>query len=229
MNALANSQQEELAKFVDAAYPNSEAPVRFARYTGQEGGQARETLRSAPPDVLLTNYMMLELMLTRREDRELVRAAQELQFLVFDELHTYRGRQGADVAMLMRRCRHAFGNDVICVGTSATMASDGTTEDGRHAVAEVSQSLFGVDFTPEQVIGETLQRTTPAAVQLGLPTPTRAGIRSAVAAERTLLRPDYEQFRRHPLTSWIESTFGIREEPETGELLRQEPRRLQGA
>jgi len=36
-----------------------------------------------------------------------------------DELHTYRGRQGADVAMLIRRCRHAFCNDIICVGTSA--------------------------------------------------------------------------------------------------------------
>ena len=37
-------------------------------------------------------------------------------------LHTYRGRQGSDIAMLIRRCRHAFGNDVICVGTSATIA-----------------------------------------------------------------------------------------------------------
>jgi hypothetical protein len=43
----------------------------------------------------LTNYMMLELLLTRSEDRELVRAAQGIRFLVFDELHTYRGRQGA--------------------------------------------------------------------------------------------------------------------------------------
>ena len=226
MNALANSQQEELAKFVDAAYPDGEAPVRFARYTGQEGGQARETLRGAPPDVLLTNYMMLELMLTRREDREMVRAAQGLRFLVFDELHTYRGRQGADVAMLMRRCRHAFGNDVICVGTSATMASDGTTEDRRRAVAEVSQALFGVDFAPDQVIGETLQRATPSAVGEG-DGDGRAGIRNAVAADEAP-PSDYDQFRRHPLTSWIESTFGIREEPETGELLRQAPRRIQG-
>ena len=225
MNALANSQQEELAKFVDAAYPGGEAPVRFARYTGQEGGQARETLRSAPPDVLLTNYMMLELMLTRREDREMVRAAQGLRFLVFDELHTYRGRQGADVAMLMRRCRHAFGNDVICVGTSATMASDGTTEDRRRAVAEVSQALFGVGFAPDQVIGETLQRATPAVEPDD--GSVRAGIRNAVAGDQ---HPpaDYDRFRRHPLTSWIESTFGIRKEAETGELLRQAPRRIQG-
>ena len=225
MNALANSQHEELAKFIDAAYPQGEAPVRFARYTGQERGEAREALRGSPPDVLLTNYMMLELMLTRREDREVVRAAQGLRFLVFDELHTYRGRQGADVAMLIRRCRHAFGNDVICVGTSATMASDGTTEDQRRAVAEVSQSLFGVDFTPEQVIGESLQRATPEIDPDDAA--TRAGIQNSVAGNEHPSE-DYELFRRHPLTSWIESTFGIREETETGELRRQAPRRLQG-
>lgn len=39
--------------------------------------------------------MMLELLLTRTEDRELVRAAQGLRFLVFDEMHTYRGRTPA--------------------------------------------------------------------------------------------------------------------------------------
>ena len=125
MNALANSQSEELGKFIDRGYPEGQSLVRFARYTGQERGETREAIRSNPPDILLTNYMMLELLLTRSEDRELVRAAQGLRFLVFDELHTYRGRQGADVAMLIRRCRHAFGNDIICVGTSATMASGG--------------------------------------------------------------------------------------------------------
>ena len=93
MNALANSQDEELKKFLVKGYPEGLFPVRFARYTGQEKGDVREAIRSNPPDVLLTNYMMLELLLTRVEDREVVRAAQGLQFLVFDELHTYRGRQ----------------------------------------------------------------------------------------------------------------------------------------
>ena len=110
MNALANSQDEEIGKFLCKGYPEARPPVRFARYTGQERGAAREAIRSDPPDVLLTNHMMLELLLTRSEDRALVRAAQGLRFLVFDELHTYRGRQGADVAMLIRRCRHALGN-----------------------------------------------------------------------------------------------------------------------
>ena len=225
MNALANSQDEELGKFIHRGYPEGQSIVRFARYTGQEKGETREGIRSNPPDILLTNYMMLELMLTRSEDRELVRAARNLKFLVFDELHTYRGRQGADVAMLIRRCRHAFGDDIICVGTSATMASGGSSEDQRVEVAKVSQSLFGVDFTPEQIVGETLERATP---EIDVSDPLAKDAIRAALTSGDGPPPDYEAFRSHPLSSWIESTFGVREEAGTGRLLRQVPRRLEG-
>ena len=89
MNALANSQAEELKKFLEKGYGHGKSPVSFERYTGQEKGDEREGIRNNPPDILLTNYMMLELLLTRREDRALVKAAQGLRYLVFDELHTY--------------------------------------------------------------------------------------------------------------------------------------------
>ena len=172
MNALANSQSEELGKFIDRGYPEGRPPVRFARYTGQERGETREAIRSESPDILLTNYMMLELLLTRSEDRELVRAARGLRFLVFDELHTYRGRQGADVAMLIRRCRHAFGNDVICVGTSATMASGGGSDNRRLEVAKVSQSLFGVDFTgTPRALRQAIGSDEPFTGRFDLPLP----------------------------------------------------------
>ena len=225
MNALANSQDEELGKFLCKGYPEGQPPVRFARYTGQERGADREAIRSDPPDILLTNYMMLELLLTRSEDRALVRAAQGLGFLVFDELHTYRGRQGADVAMLIRRCRHAFGNRAVCIGTSATMASGGSSEEQRSEVAKVSRSLFGVDFKPDQVIGETLERAT-SEIDPAAPS-TRNAIREAVLSDDEP-PSDYESFRAHPLASWIESTFGVREEAGTGKLVRQTPRRLGG-
>lgn len=226
MNALANSQEVELEKFLEKGYPEGQPPVRFKRYTGQEKGEVREDIRSNPPDVLLTNYMMLELLLTRTEDRELVRAAQGLRFLVFDELHTYRGRQGADVALLIRRCRQAFGgHDITCIGTSATIASGGSTEDQRREVAKVAQSLFGVDFAPEQVIGETLERATPEVdvADSHVIETIRAAINSDASPPE-----DYDEFRIHPLASWIESTFGVREENGTKRLIRQAPRRLQG-
>jgi hypothetical protein len=222
MNALANSQAEELSKFLG----KENQPVRFARYTGQEKADEKNAIRANPPDVLLTNYMMLELMLTRSEDRELVRAAQGLKFLVFDELHTYRGRQGADVAMLIRRCRLAFGgHDIICVGTSATMASGGTSLDQKREVAKVAQTLFGTPVDATQVIGETLERATPehdfAKAQV------RAQIVEAVATAAP--PPDaYSEFCSHPLASWIESTFGVQAESGTGRFIRQAPRQLEG-
>ena len=68
---------------------------------------------------------MLELMLVRPRERHFIdRASSALRFLVMDELHTYRGRQGADVALLIRRLRERGGNpDLICIGTRATMVS----------------------------------------------------------------------------------------------------------
>ncbi|MDY6909415.1 MAG: DEAD/DEAH box helicase [Thermodesulfobacteriota bacterium] len=226
MNALANSQAEELSKYLQKVYPERLPPVRFARYTGQERGVEREQIRTNPPDILLTNYMMLELLLTRREDAGLVEAARALRFLVFDELHTYRGRQGADVAMLIRRCRWAFGaGDIVCVGTSATMASEGTSEDQKQHVAQVAQKLFGVPFTPDQIIGETLERATR---ELDFNAPdVIAQLRQAI--ETDVEAPDdTDGFCSHPLSSWIESAFGIRTETETGRLVRQAPRHLLG-
>ena len=66
-----------------------------------------------------------------------------LRFLVLDELHPYRGRQGADVAMLVRRVRERFNQDRVCIGTSATMASEGSAKDRTTAVANIAGRLFG--------------------------------------------------------------------------------------
>jgi ATP-dependent helicase YprA (DUF1998 family) len=101
MNALANRQEQELQKFLKFGYPDGRGPVTFRRYTGQENDDERRAILADPPDILLTNYVMLELILTRTDERPLVKAAKGLQFLVLDELHTYRGRQGADVALLL--------------------------------------------------------------------------------------------------------------------------------
>src|SRR5260370_42514450 len=76
--------------------------------------------------------MMMELLLTRPDpnDQKIIEAAEGLEFLVLDELHTYRGRQGADVAMLVRRVRERCGAPTMrCVGTSATMATGGTPQE----------------------------------------------------------------------------------------------------
>lgn len=220
MNALANSQVGELEKFLRFGYGEGNEPVTFARYTGQEQGERREAILRNPPDILLTNYVMLELMLTRPEERrKLVDAAKGLEFLVLDELHTYRGRQGADVAMLVRRVRDACQSpDMQCVGTSATMASTGTDADQRRVVAEVATGLFGAAVTADRVIGETLDHATA-----GDPDDTAQLLREVQAGGAA---GDYEGLADSSLASWIETTFGLAIEQDSGRVIRQRPARV---
>ncbi len=93
MNALANSQKGELEKFLKLGMPAGSTPVTFDRYTGQEGEEERQRILANPPDILLTNFVMLELILTRPRERAFVQSGKLLRFLVLDELHTYRGLQ----------------------------------------------------------------------------------------------------------------------------------------
>ena len=224
MNALVNSQEEELAKFLCEGFPPGRQPVTFARYTGQVSEEARERIVSDPPDILLTNYVMLELIMTRPLERRLIERARGLRFVVLDELHTYRGRQGADVALLMRRLRQRLETPdqrIQFVGTSATMTSGGSYSDQREQVAQVSSDIFGAEVRAEHVIGETLQRATPGA-------PDAQALAAAVAAGDALDIPaDYEGFVAHPLSSWIEDTFGLR--AEGGRWRRQKPRSIEAA
>jgi ATP-dependent helicase YprA (DUF1998 family) len=153
MNALANSQLGEVEKFLCQGYSDGKGPVTFRRYTGQEKDEERQAILAQPPDVLLTNYVMLELILTRPREGSLIRAAQGLRFLVLDELHTYRGRQGADVALLVRRVRDILSaTQLQCVGTSATLAGTGAFGEQQAEVARVGSILFGFPVQPEHVI-----------------------------------------------------------------------------
>ncbi|MFJ9885299.1 protein kinase [Streptomyces sp. NPDC091287] len=222
MNALANSQLMELEKYLRHGFGAGQEPVTFARYTGQESEERRKELRKNPPDILLTNYVMLELMLTRPDDRSsLIRKAEGLQFLVFDELHTYRGRQGADVALLIRRVREACGasDSLQCVGTSATMSTEGSWEEQKREVAAVAGRLFGTKVLPKRVIGETLVRATDEA-----PVTVPAERLRVPAAPRS-----YEALTKDPLARWVESRFGLEREEETGRLRRCPPGTVEDA
>jgi superfamily II DNA helicase RecQ len=219
MNALANSQTLELQKFLQFGYPPGKEPVTFARYTGQERDERRREILANPPDILLTNYVMLELVLTRPDERKhLIRAAQGLRFLVLDELHTYRGRQGADVAMLVRRLRDACASEVLqVIGTSATMASGGSISDQKSSVAEVATRLFGSEVTPDRVIGETLTRATSSVPV------TDDALRAAVLGANSAYSMTYDELAANPLARWIESTFGLDNEGGSGHVVRRKP------
>ena len=170
---------------------------------------------------------MLELILTRVFEEKLVKAAQGLKFLVLDELHTYRGRQGADVAMLVRRVRDAMNaRELQCVGTSATMASRGPVDEQRKEVAGVASSLFGATVETQNVIGEALKRAT---VQKDSPTPAMtAELKRRVSDGQIPSNSDYRAFIADPLSSWIETKLGVQKEEGSDRLIRATPRSLLG-
>lgn len=225
MNALANSQQEELNKFLRRGFGDEGPLVTYERYTGQENDEVRERIRQNPPDIILTNYVMLELMLTRIEERRLVSQASNLKFLVFDELHTYRGRQGADVAMLIRRCRESFNNNLLCVGTSATMSTEGTSEEQSSLVSKVASKIFGETVSPENIIGERLRSNTK---DLDFQSDEIKAKLKQIVAGGVAPPDDYQSFSRDPLAAWIEQRFGIKIEQTTGQKVRQTPSPING-
>lgn len=207
MNALIASQQEEVDELAKRYV--GEFPLRYATYTGNTSAAERKAILENPPDILLTNYMMLELMMTRYGEKTLrENIAQSLQTLVFDELHTYRGRQGADVSLLIRRIRawvrrHRPGTTITCLGTSATMATEGTVEDQRESVAKVAQKIFGQATLPQQIVMESLSPLTA----LG-PLPEGRALREAM---QTTVNPEdsEEVLRRHATARWLEHGVGL--------------------
>ena len=171
MNALANDQYERFAKYLAGT------GVTFARYTGDtpedehdaennnkelrpeqlcaEAVWYRRDIRHPQklPNILMTNYSMLEYLLLRKLDRQLF--DERLQFLVLDEVHTYHGARGIEVACLIRRLKEHVGkldNKLICVGTSATVKGEDTAP-----VARFASELFGESFKPESVRTEKYQ------------------------------------------------------------------------
>lgn len=205
MNALCNSQLEQLGRFLTLGYGEGNEPVTFARYTGQESQEDRERIAKNPPDILLTNYVMLELIMTRFEqtDKAVRQHAVGLKYLVLDELHTYRGRQGADVAMLVRRVRERFNQDLLCIGTSATMGSEGTTESREQAVAEIASKLFGAAVRKDNIITETLEPVTQEDTLYD-----GDSIRSVVA-KGVPANPTHDDLSSHPIAAWVEHNLGL--------------------
>src|SRR5262249_28716888 len=141
-------------------------------------------MRANPPHILLTNYMMLEYLLVRPADREDIFANHRCRYLVLDEVHTYRGTLGSNIALLVRRLRVHLARarqdwkpnvpaddqarrfpSLIPVGTSATIKS--LAEENRpreeviklrdEAVQEFFGTLAGVERASIRVFGEELQ------------------------------------------------------------------------
>ncbi|MGI6284939.1 DEAD/DEAH box helicase [Neomoorella humiferrea] len=167
MNALANDQLKRLRTLLKN-YP----AITFGSYTGETERDerkaieqfrrmnpredllpnqllSREQMQATPPHILLTNYAMLEYLLLRPQDNVFFDGeyARDWRFIVIDEVHTYSGAKGIEMAMLLRRlkdrvCESRPGT-LQCIGTSATLGVD---EKGFREVTEFGTKLFGEKF-----------------------------------------------------------------------------------
>jgi len=199
MNALASDQSGRVAKEIVKATGLSgiraglyvgDAPAIESQTVAQlsDGSYSvitdRNALRENPPDILLTNYKMLDFLLLRAADAPLWAHQQPdtLRYLVVDELHTFDGAQGTDLACLIRRLKgrlNAPPGQLVCVGTSATLGDDGVSDllafagdvfgeelDGRAVIAEDRESVG--DYLAEALV-EFTQSPQPSDLDVLAP------------------------------------------------------------
>lgn len=193
MNALATDQAKRFAKAI-AASPALKGKVTAGLYVGGIGREKqtamgpenvitdREAMRSAPPDILLTNYKMLDYLLLRPDDARLWRenGPETLRFLVVDELHTFDGAQGADLACLIRRLKARLRTPerhLCCIGTSATLG-EGPEGMNAEALSGYASQLFAEPFGADAIVGETVETTEEflkghLVTRFGVPGPER--------------------------------------------------------
>ena len=176
MNALANDQIARLRMLAEY-FPN----ITFGRYTGEteqsedkaienyrqyhEGKDplpneliCRDQMQATPPHILFTNYAMLEYLLIRPKDSPLFDGGR-WRFIVLDEIHSYSGALGVEVAMLLRRLKDRVVNSEMgrlqCFGTSATL---GEGEKDYPKIAKFAASLFGEKFAASDVVGASRKK-----------------------------------------------------------------------
>ena len=208
MNALASDQAERIAREIynwpDPEKHELRGQIRAGLYVGGKGTHPvaeerhlvdmREHLRSNPPDILLTNYRMLDFLLLRPEDGVLWQKNGErtLQYLVLDELHTYDGAQGTDVAFLIRRLKQRLrvpAGQLCCVGTSATIG--GEADQGRESLLGFAAEVFGEPFTADAIIAEDRLNVREAFPEPDADADAADLVADAFTAPRASLEPDH--------------------------------------
>lgn len=154
LNALIESQRDRLSAWARGLGGR----VRFALFNGdtvERENQAqprsddvelrsRKKIREEPPEILVTNITMLEYMLLRGQDRGMLEKSQgALRWIVLDEAHSYIGSQAAEMALLLRRVRAAFGVEAEDVRLMATSATIGGEKDAAGKLKDFASALSG--------------------------------------------------------------------------------------
>jgi DEAD/DEAH box helicase domain-containing protein len=117
--------QDQLRAFEQMAAHFGENRPTAAIYDGDTSAYRRKRIREAPPNVILTNPEMLHLSFLAHH-RKWKHFFEDLQTVVVDEVHTYRGVMGSHVAQIFRRFHRIclrYGASPTFVFSSATVAN----------------------------------------------------------------------------------------------------------
>jgi DEAD/DEAH box helicase domain-containing protein len=175
MNALATDQARRIADLIHTIpalaglraglYIGASDDAPTAAMTATSVITDKDALHKAPPDILLTNYKQLDYLLIQphvqslwAHNARLPDGSSTLRYLVVDEFHTFDGAQGTDLACLIRRLRDRLqcpGEELVCVGTSATLGGP----ESRDAMLSYAEQIFASRFEPTALIEE--ERLSP--------------------------------------------------------------------
>lgn len=161
---LAGTSEDELASFI---YKNTNKNKRIGTAPAELVEKAvasvmrvqaisREEIWKSPPQILITNYSMLEHMLMRPKERgDIFESSKHFSMLILDEAHTYTGSTGTEVAMLLRRFKLAMGiettGQIQAIATSASLG-DPRQERIKNKVCNFASQLFDEPFAEEHLI-----------------------------------------------------------------------------
>lgn len=174
---------------------------------------ARWDMIASPPDILVSNYSMLNVMLMRDVEEPLFEATRNwlesdpshVFTLVVDELHLYRGTQGSEVALILRNLLNRLELDPASpkLRVIATSASLTDAPEGR----EFLEQFFAVDRASFAVLPGTPEPIASPAVQaVDLVTSTPLEISQAISA--ACIDPDEQRLRATPSRLVANRLFG---------------------
>lgn len=171
MNALVNDQIIRLRELFEGI---DDENITFGRFTGETKEKysdalkiyksrnnnkepkrneiiSREQMRENPPNILITNYAMLEYLLLRPGDNVFFNEenSKKWKTIVFDEAHTYGGAKGIEVATLIKRLKARLNrNDIQFILTSATLGD----ENANPEIIRFAESLCNAPFDDSSII-----------------------------------------------------------------------------
>lgn len=172
---------------------------------------------TSPPDVLVTNYSMLNAMLMREHEEEIfnktrkwLATSQENFFtLVVDELHLYRGTQGSEVAMVVRNLLSRLSLEpdspqLRCIATSASLAAVDSGMSYLEQFFGVDRNSFFVTAGAPRVLGAAVHLDRSRALSGDLPVDDELSRAVALACHY----PEEDRLRATEATQVAQNLFG---------------------